>query len=241
MPGHIGSEIQPPGPQHPDEWVILYQFADQRQLDGWLSSPVRAELLAEGAELTEGKARVQRLAMGAGDQPVTAVASFRVRRGHEADFQTGYEGLLDSLKTFEGYLRAQMFSPVDGVQDETVIVFSFESRAQLDAWLESDDRRTILEELDVHLDGERQVNVVGGFGGWFDVGRSPVKTWKQAAVVLTALYPTVLLLNEIYDRILPDSTPYLLRVFIGLVSGVGLLSWVLMPRLTAWLSGWLTA
>lgn len=239
-PGHIGSDIQPPGPQHPDEWVILYQFADQRQLDGWLTSPVRAALLAEGAELTKGVARVQRLAMGAGDDPVTAVASCRVLSGHEGDFRAGYDRLLDSLQSFDGYLRAQLFPPVPGVQDETVIVFSFESRHQLDTWLESTERRRILDDLDVHLDGERQVNVVGGFGGWFDMGSAPVKTWKQALVVLTALYPTVLFLNEVYDRVLPDSTPYLLQVLIGLISGVAILSWILMPRLTTRLSGWLT-
>lgn len=239
QPGHLGSDLQPPGPQHPNEWVIVYQFADQHLLDGWLNSPVRESLLAEGAALTEGEARVQRFAMGTGDEPVTAVASFRVRPDRMEAFTEGYDELHDSIQTFDGYLRAQLFPPVEGVQDDTVIVFSFESREHLDAWLGSSERAEILGRLDQHLDGERRVNVVGGFGGWFDIDHSSVKTWKQAATVLAALYPTVLVLNEFFDRVLPESTPYLLRVLIGLIAGVATLSWILMPPLTARLSGWL--
>ncbi|NNC81842.1 MAG: hypothetical protein HKN94_17000 [Acidimicrobiales bacterium] len=239
QPGHIGSDIQSPGPQHPDEWTIIYQFADQRLLDKWIDSPVRAQLLAEGVLLTEGEARVQHLAMGSGDDPVTAVASFRILPGHEDAFEKGYESLIDVLETYEGFLRAQLFPPVEGVQDETVIVFSFQSREELDVWLRSDERRISLNKLDEHMDGERQVNVVGGFGGWFSVGQRQVKTWKQAAVVLVALYPVVLLLNEALALILPDDVPYALEVLIGLVASVSLLSWLLMPRLTKLLDGWL--
>lgn len=236
--GHIGSNLQPPGPQHPDEWVIVYQFADQSLLDAWLESPVRLELLAEGAELSDGDARVQRLAMGAGDDPVTAVASFRVRAGHEDAFEREYDEVVDSIESFDGFLRAQLFSPVEGVQDETVIVFSFTSREQLDVWLASDVREAVLARLDHHIDGDRQVNVVGGFGGWFSLGEAKVQTWKQASVVLLALYPTVLALNEVLGWLIPD-VPYVLSILIGNIVSVAILSWILMPHLTNLLDRWL--
>ncbi len=238
QPGHIGSDLQPPGPQHPDEWVIVYQFADRTLLDDWIESPERAELLAEGVALTAGNARVQRVAMGTGADPVTAVASFQILPGQESAFQSDYDELIDLIEAFDGYLRAQLFPPVEGVQDETVIVFSFESREELDAWLDSDERRDGLAKLDEHIDGERQVNVVGGFGGWFSVDQRQVKTWKQAAVVLLALYPTVLLLNEFFGWLIPD-VPYLLGLLIGLITSVAILSWILMPRLTSLLDRWL--
>lgn len=237
-PGHVGSDLQPPGPQHPNEWVIVYQFADQSSLDRWIHSPNRAALLAEGAALTEGDARVQHLAMGAGVEPVTAVASFRVRPGHDERFADDFEELTDSIATFDGFLRAELFPPVEGVQDETVIVFSFRSRRQLDVWLESEIREEVLGRLDHHIEGDRQVNVVGGFGGWFGLGQTNVKTWKQASVVLLALYPTVLVLNELLGWLIAD-VPYLLTILIGNVLSVALLSWVLMPRLTAVLDRWL--
>lgn len=239
MPGHLGSDLQPPGPEHPDEWVIVYQFASQAELERWLKSPRRSELLAEGAELTRGEARIQRVAVGAGTNPVTAVASFEVQPGQWEEFERDYEALIDTIQTFGGFLRAELFPPVEGVQDETVIVFSFQTREQLDAWLSSDARRQGLARLDEHISGGRQVNVLGGFGGWFDSGRREVKKWKQAAVVLLALYPTVLVLNELFGSLLPDATPYVLEVLIGNIAGVAVLSWVLMPRLTTWLDRWL--
>ncbi len=239
MPGHLGSDLQPPGPKHPDEWVIVYQFDSQGLLDAWIESPVRAELLAEGADLTDGAARVQQLATSSGDDPVTAVSSFRVRDGQRLAFEHDYEQIIESMAKFDGFLNAQLFPPVEDVQDETVIVFSFRSRPQLDAWFNSEERQRQLERLDEHIEGERQLNVVGGFGGWFTLGLREVKTWKQAATVLLALYPTVLVLNEVLGWLLPDGFPYLLAVLIGNALGVAILSWLLMPRLTAALDGWL--
>jgi antibiotic biosynthesis monooxygenase (ABM) superfamily enzyme len=239
MPGHLGSDLQPPGPKHPDEWVIVYQFDSQSLLDAWIESPVRAELLTEGADLTDGDARVQRVAMSTGDDSVTAVSSFRVRDGQREAFEQDYEHVIESMAKFDGFLNAQLYPPVEGVQDETVIVFSFRSRPQLDSWFTSDERRQQLERLDEHIEGERQLNVVGGFGGWFNFGPRAVKTWKQAATVLLALYPTVLVLNEVLGWLLPDDFPYLLAVLVGNVIGVATLSWILMPRLTELLDSWL--
>lgn len=177
--------------------------------------------------------------MGTGDDPVTAVASFQILPGHEAAFERGYDDLVDVIETFDGFLRAQLFPPVEGVQSETVIVFSFQSREELDIWLESEERSIGLGKLDEHMDGERQVNVIGGFGGWFSTGERRVKTWKQATIVLVALYPVVLLLNETLGRVVPDDMPYALDVLIGLVVSVSILSWLVMPRLTKLLDGWL--
>lgn len=239
MPGHLGSDLQPPGPKHPDEWVIVYQFDSQSLLDAWIESPLRAELLAEGADLTEGDARVQQLATSTGDDPVTAVASFQVRDGEREAFEHDYEHIVESMAKFDGFLNAELFPPVEGVQEETVIVFSFRSRPELDRWFTSGVRRQQLERLDEHIEGERQVNVVGGFGGWFTLGPREVKTWKQAGTVLLALYPTVLVLNELLDWLLPADFPYPLAVLIGNTLGVAALSWILMPRLTALLDSWL--
>ena len=176
--------------------------------------------------------------MGTSSDPVTAVASFRVVPGQESAFERDYDRLIDLIETFDGYLRAQLFPPVDGVQDETVIVFSFQSRDELDVWLDSDERREGLAKLDEHIDGDRQVNVVGGFGGWFSVGQEQPKTWKQAFVVLLALYPTVLVLNEFFGWLIPDA-PYLLALLIGNTTSVAILSWILMPRLTRLFDRWL--
>jgi uncharacterized protein len=237
-PGHVSSDLQPPNDAHPGEWVVVYQFADTTSLGRWLHSPVRAEMMREAADLVDGPPREQIVALAQGPEPVTGVASFRVRPGEEHRYAELHGRLVHRLAGFPGFLRSEVFEPVPGVQDETVVVFSFDSRDHLDAWLRSDDRRAMLAEIEPFLEGERTVNVVGGFAGWFG-GRGPdVKRWKQASVVLLALFPTSLVLTVLRQWLLPDAH-WVLGVVFGNVLGVIALSWVLMPFLTRILDGWL--
>lgn len=237
-PGYVSADLQPPDDAHPGEWVVVYQFADTDSIDAWLRSPVRAELMHQAADLVDGPPREQRVALAPSPEPVTAVASFRVRPGAEHRYREAHQRLADELSRFPGFVRSELFPPVEGVQDETVLAFSFEDRAHLDAWLGSAEREERLAEIDPLLDGGRTVNVVGGFAGWFAGQGRDVKRWKQAAVVLLALVPTSLVLTAVRLWLFPDAH-WVVGVLFGNVVGVAALSWVLMPFLTNRLDAWL--
>lgn len=238
-PGHVHAAIQPPNPVHPGEWVVLYQFETAEQLEAWLTSGARTAIMADGAHLIDGRQREQVIALAHNPEPVTAVASFRVKPGNETRYRELHDRLIARLGTFPGFLRSELFVPVEGVQDETVVVFAFDTRDHLDAWLGSDARRRMLDEIAPFVDGERTINVVGGFAGWFGApGGVDVKRWKQAALVLLAIFPTTLVITRIRIWLLPD-VHWVLGVLIGNTLGVIALTWLLMPRLTRWLSGWL--
>lgn len=239
MPGHVESTMQPPNVQHPDEWVIVYRFASPEHLDAWLNSPRRRELVDEGEQLLDGAVREQVIAMTDAALTVTAVASFRIDPNANDEFRAWYRRLHDVLDRFDGFIRSELVEPVPGTQDETAIIFSFTSREALDRWLDSAERRHVLAEIDPILESERTVNVVGGFAGWFSATTSATpKRWKQAALVLLALYPTALVLGVVRDELYPDlSDP--VAVLVGNVIGVAILSWLLMPTLTRRFDGWL--
>jgi antibiotic biosynthesis monooxygenase (ABM) superfamily enzyme len=239
QPGHVHSDIQPPNDVHPGEWVILYQFGDAETLEAWMTSTIRLGIMAEGDHLIIGTQREQVIALAQGPEPVTAVASFRVREGNDARYAEFHERLLARLATFPGFLRSELFAPVPGVQDETVVVFAFDSRQHLDAWLRSDDRAHLLAEIEPYLEGDRTVNVVGGFAGWFgSPGMASVKRWKQASIVLLAIYPTTLVLTKFRQWLLPD-VHWTLGVLFGNALGVAALTWLLMPNFTRWFATWL--
>ena len=239
MPGHVESALQPPDVQHPDEWVIVYRFASPEQLDTWLGSERRRELLEQGTPLLDGEVREQVIALTDAAQTVTAVASFRIAPSAAAEFREWYRHIHDVLDRFDGFIRSELVEPVPGTQDDTAIIFSFTSRDTLDRWLESPERRQALAEIDPILEGERTVNVVGGFAGWFPGTASTTpQRWKQAALVLLALYPTSMVIGVIRDRLYPDLTDPL-AVLTGNVIGVAVLSWLLMPVLTRRFDGWL--
>jgi antibiotic biosynthesis monooxygenase (ABM) superfamily enzyme len=196
--------------------------------------------MAAGAQLLDGPEREQLVVLDRHVDPVTAVISVRVDPQHQAEYLELYHQIDDAMSRAPGFVRTELFEPVPGTQEDTVVVFTFDGREHLDAWLTSTERRAILEQMQPYIQAPHTVTVVGGFGGWFDLGgnRTP-KSWKQAAVVLLALYPTVLAITLIDNWILPD--PWLpVDVLIGNIIGVAILTWLVMPPLTRRLSGWLS-
>jgi len=246
-PGHLRSALREPNEQHPDEWTIVYQFDSVECRQSWLDSPVRRRLLEEGRELTDGEPREQVLAMAYEPAPVTAVASFRLGSDGVSRVPGFERDVRAALAHFDGYLAGQVFEPVPGVQDDTVVTFTFDTRAHLDAWLESAERAELLAAIEPHVEGERMVNVVDdlagslgpSFAGWFGgASEGPVKRWKQASVVLLALFPTSLGLTLVRGWLLPD-LPLVPAVFVSNVAGIVVLTWLLTPYLTRLLAGWL--
>ena len=239
QPGYISDDHQPPDARHPDEWVVTYQFTDPDALEAWLTSPFRRKLIAEGRDLVVGEARHQVLALPEthARRPVTAVISSLVKPGREADYRTVHAEIELALNSAPGFLRSELFEAVPGVQEHTIVVFAFDSREHLDVWLASNLRRQLVARLEPLVEGERVLNVVGGYAGWFSAERS-VARWKQALTVLLGIVPISLLVTLIREQVAPD-LPMPVAVVASSAVGVTLLTYVVMPRLTRLLAGWL--
>lgn len=233
--GFLGSEVQPPNPSHPGEWITVYSFETVTQLNVWLDSDQRSALIAEGADLIDGTARIQQVAgIRATPQPATVVFWQYVPSANHDEFAALHDDMIERLQGFPGFLRSELLLPVDGVQDEHVIVASFASRPDLDRWLESDVRREWLDKIENVVEGERTLNVVGGFGGWFPSEPSRpggTKRWKQAIAVFIALFPTTLIITFVRGEVAPDMN-VVLAVLVGNVLGILTLTYVLMPLIT---------
>lgn len=239
FPGHVGSEVQPPVEAHPDDWITVYRFDTQANLDRWLESDERRQMMEVGERLTAGATREQRMARVAEDQAVTAVLSQRIPPEDLEGFRLAESEIAAAMARFPGFISLEHAPPVHGVQDDYVISFTFASRPDLDRWLESDSRRQVLRLVEPFIEGERMVSVVGGFGGWFAAeGEVEPKRWKQAVAVLIALYPTTLTLSLVQRQFFAD-VPWIPALFVSNVLGIAALTWLLMPRLTAALAGWL--
>jgi antibiotic biosynthesis monooxygenase (ABM) superfamily enzyme len=242
-PGFVASEVQPPDPSHPGEWVTVYSFDTAARLDAWLDSSVRAALMEEVDSLLDGQMREQRIAgLRTTPEPVTLVLSQRIEPGDRDEFIALHDNAVDRLQEFRGFLGSELLPPVEGVQEDLVIVASFASREDLDRWLESDSRREWLDMIGQFVDGERTLTVVGGFGGWFPAQSTHLdgpKRWKQAVVVFIALFPTVLAITLVRGTLAPDMN-VVLAVLVGNVLGILALTYVLMPPLTRLLGGWLS-
>ncbi len=238
-PGHVAVDVQRPDSTHPDEWMIVYRFADAASLEAWMSSGLRQALLEEGAGLIQGQPREQIFAAAASDPGVRMVTSYLLKEGGVSVHRAVHEDVMEELGNYAGFREREILEAVPGVQSETVVILTFDDESSLRQWLDSDVRSQLLGRLDPHIEGTYTTNVLGGFAGWFTFDRShEPPRWKQALVVLMALFPISLSITYVRSLLWPDA-PMVPAVFVGNVVGIALLTWLVMPPLTSLLSGWL--
>ncbi len=240
--GYVSIGVERPNEMHPGEWLIVYRFEDGPSLDAWLSSHERLELLGEGADLFEGEASEQVVAGVPAQDEIRVVSSYRLRDGVQPEHLLFHQRVLDELQHFNGFIRREILDAVDGVQSETVVMLTFDTREHLITWVESPERREALLELDSLTVGELKTTIVGGFAGWFPTSDHAPLTpkWKQATVVLIALYPTVILTSQLGQWLWPDLNTYA-AIFVGNVISIAILTWLLMPVLTHKMRSWLNS
>lgn len=239
FPGYVDSFVQRPTKGHPNEWTVVYRFVDGAALTDWLSSDIRLKLVAESRDLIEGEAKEQVLAGIPSDTEARVVSSYKLEPGREGEHLMIHKQMLDTLASFPGFQEREILDAVEGIQDETVVILTFDAPENLRSWLDSNERAEILGGLDAITVGSLTTNVVGGFAGWFPhSGAEEPRKWKQALVVLGALFPVSLTVSVLRAWAWPD-LPLVPAVFIGNVVGVAVLTWLLMPPLTRALDGWL--
>ncbi|MET7928156.1 antibiotic biosynthesis monooxygenase [Streptomyces sp. NPDC005349] len=247
--GFKGTETYPPGSGEDHEWVVVFRFAGTDQLTAWLDSAARRELLAEGHALLEGTPTQEVLAGGHIEEPdreegVTAVISHDVRPGREQEFERWQKKVLREQEKYPGFMGTEFFKPVEGIQDHWVVVFRYDTREHLDAWLDSSNRERLLEEGRDYFASYEVRKVGTAFGGWFrfgsDEGEEVPPNWKQAMTVVLALYPTVMVLNltvgHEFDVL---GVPGYLGLFFSNILSVSILTWLLMPLVNRALAFWL--
>ena len=174
--------------------------------------------------------------------PLTVVVSRRVRKGQQEAFEALSSQMTERASRFPGYLGTAMFRPASPDDPVYRIVFKFRDRETLTAWEESEERAELLEQIESLLVRPSEREVTSGIVTWFTLpGQNPVQPppkWKMTIVSWLALYPAVTLVFVIFGDLLAQ-VPLLLRTMIVTIVVMGLMSYVLMPRMTKWFKFWL--
>jgi len=224
-PGFVAAEVTAPTEAQPD-WVVIYRFDSIANLRAWLNSSTRQERLATGTEYFDGPP-TQQIVGGAAkpaDQLVTVVATHRVAPHDVEEFLAWQEQLRLAESKFDGYRGAELFRPVEGVQDEWTAMYRYDTAADLEAWLTSDERKQLLAEGKKFHDFKLRT-VDNSFGSWFAFDEEgneapPPSDTKTSVAVWVGLYPTVMLLTLALS-------PLKLPIWIGLLVGTLLSSFVI--------------
>jgi uncharacterized protein len=230
-PGFIGAEINPPTAVQA-EWVVVYRFDSVAHVQAWINSATRQERLAEGQQYFDGPGTQQVVGGGAKatDPLVTVVVSHRVSPEQVDEFLEWQERLRLAESKFPGFRGTELFRPVKGVQDDWTAMYRFDTAADLDRWLVSQERRDLLAEGEKFSDFELRT-VDNSFGSWFafdEHGKQapPPSDTKTSIAVWVGLYPTVVLLTLALS---PLKMPLWLGMLVGNLLSSFLISFVAMP------------
>jgi antibiotic biosynthesis monooxygenase (ABM) superfamily enzyme len=230
-PGFIGAEINPPTAVQP-EWVVVYRFDSVPHVMAWLNSAARQERLTAGQELFDGPGTQQILGGGArtADPLVTVAVSHRVTPKDVEDFLAWQERLRLAEGQFPGFRGTELFRPVAGLQEEWTALYRYDSAADLDRWLVSDERKQLLAEGERFADFKSRT-IDNSFGSWFafdenGIQAPPPSMSKTSIAVWVGLYPTVVILTLLLS---PLKLPMWIGMLIGNLLSSFVISFVTMP------------
>jgi hypothetical protein len=201
QPGFMKETVLPPSPPAQVDWVILQRFASTETAVAWLRSDERQRLVAEAQPMLVGQDDVHLVhdsSTGVMPAPASAVISTRIKPGQENAYRQ-WERKIGAVQArspgFQGY---RFEPPVPGVQNDWLTILKFDSEANLQTWLNSTERKNLLEQAAAFTD-EYHIRIVRtGFDQWFEVGvagASSPPAWKQNMIVLLMLYPVVFLIT----------------------------------------------
>jgi len=176
------------------------------------------------------------------DKVVTVVVSRRIKKGTEKIFERLSDDLTVAAASFTGYLGAVMMRPSSENDPEYRLVYKFDNQENLDNWITSNKRVSLLKKMEPLLEGPCEATSSSGILTWLTLsGKTKAaapKKYKITIVSWLALYPLITLIFFLFGDILAD-IPLVIRTFIVTAIAMLIMSYVLMPQFTKWFSFWL--
>jgi antibiotic biosynthesis monooxygenase (ABM) superfamily enzyme len=176
------------------------------------------------------------------DGPVTTTVTRRVKPGHEPFYEQFLEGIIAAASHFPGHLGAEVFRPQTAVAGPYRIVYRFDTAQHLRAWLDSPEHAAWLQQAEPHVIGPLRRQVLTGLEAWFTLpsqpGAPPPPRYKMAIVTWVTIFPLITLV-VVASAPLIGSLPLVARLAVTTLVTVSLMTWVVMPRVTRLLRGWL--
>jgi uncharacterized protein len=174
---------------------------------------------------------------------VTSVVRHTVRSGAEKAYESWLHEIVPIASRFPGHRGVNVIRPPAGSHDYAVVLH-FDTIDHLRGWLDSEQRRELIEKVMPYLAGEDNVEIKTGLEFWFTPPsqQQRARPYKQFLVTLSVIYPLTMLIPLLFrpgfDR-LPALNVFYVRQFVVDAVIVALLTYVIMPRYTRLIAGWL--
>lgn len=144
---------------------------------------------------------------------------------------------------FPGHRGVNVIHPVNGSTEYTVTI-RFDSLAHAEDWLASKARRELLQEAVAYLARDETIETITGLEFWFHptAGQKQAKRYKQFLLTLAVIFPLTLFvpmaLHQMAHQV-PALQNHYVEHFITAAVVVGLMTYLIMPRVTRLVARWL--
>jgi uncharacterized protein len=174
----------------------------------------------------------------------TLVIHHHVKAVARHDYESWLKEIGREGQRSKGHLGANLIRPSDGLGSYTILV-RFDSEANLLEWMESNARHRLLQHAQQYLEAPEELEIEAGMEYWL-TPRSPkpqrARPFKQFLVSLSAIYPLIVAvpwaLQPLFNAVPPLAHPLAAKFAVAAVV-VLLMVYVVMPRYTRLVAGWL--
>lgn len=174
---------------------------------------------------------------------ITAVIQHHVRADAAAAYEQWLQRIVPIAERFPGHRGVHVIHPAAGSTLYTVTI-RFDSLLHAEDWFQSAARGALLDEVRPLLESGENVQTVTGLEFWFHPGpgQKAVKRYKQFLLTLSVIFPLTMAVPWAVQW-MAVAVPVLRNTFVGHFVGaavvVALMTYVLMPRITRRVAGWL--
>ncbi len=174
----------------------------------------------------------------------TVVITHHVREGYEAAYEAWLDEIGPLCRSYPGNLDLQVIRPVPGLTVTSTVVIRFDTHEHLKGWMESADRKRLIEKIRPLLAKDDTFHVRSGLEFWFapegSKARVPVR-WKQFLITWSAIYPLGMAVTYSMAPALERAGVSNHYLAVLLISGVTvwLMVYVVMPHYTRLFKHWL--
>ncbi len=170
---------------------------------------------------------------------VTLIVRHRIKAGQEDAYEQWLRRTTRIASTYPGHLGVNVIRGLD----RFVCVLRFAGTRELQCWLDSSERRHLVNEVAPLLIEGDQTGTKAGCEFWFAPGSAvPPARWKQACITFLVILPLSLLVPLLWQPVftrLPWLGGYVLSNVLITLSIVVLVVYLLMPKATALFAAWL--
>lgn len=179
------------------------------------------------------------------EQAATVVISHHVKDDSKNNYEAWLKEIIPVSKSYPGHLGVGIVYPVAGATVTYTVIIRFDTRKNLLTWMQSDDRKKLIEKVQPYLVEDDKFFVRSGLDFWFTPEEAKAKLptkWKQFLVTWSAIFPLVLTMSALIDWLITSVSITLnhpLKVLSLTFLVVLMMVYVVMPRYTKLVHKWL--